>query len=252
MRELQIVVIDDVPGWMRPNGTFMPVIAGAEDTNDDDTDDDDSNDDADNDDNDDDKDDSDDGRSSDEEIEAVKDKAKRIKVLEDQIERRKKREKRKDKRLSTMEAELKELQKKNTPDDEQVQQERKELEERAREAEGKYERLRSENALLRHPEVAALPANRQKTVIRTLIDDVEWDDDENNVDDLVEDEMKSDPVLFEKPKGKDKDDDDDKGGNSSGGTASGKPVGSKKKKDKNAIDEAQIRNRFSHLKKQAG
>jgi hypothetical protein len=200
--------------------------------------------DGDNDDGNDDGDDGDDDEGDDDDDDAgdIKDPKAKLSAEQQKNDRLTKRLKAEEKARKDMEARLKELEDAGKSDEEKRTARLAELEEHDKEKDSRIMQLTAVNALLTHPAITQLPAPRRRLAIKMLEGDVEFTDDGNNIDELIEALKEEDPGLLEIKSSDDSDDDDGKDG--ANRRPSGKPVGGKKRKDKNSIDEAALRRRF--------
>lgn len=205
------------------------------DGDDDDSDDNDDGDDADDDDSDDDDDDED---------ENIRDPKAKLAAEKQKNERITKKLKAEEKARKDLEGRLKQLEDAGKSEDEKTRTRLQELEESDKEKNAHIARLTATNALLANSEIAALPPDRRRLVIRMLQDEVEIDDDgADNVDELLGGAKERDPILFVL-----KDDDDEDDADDSKRRPSGKPVGSKKRKDRNGVDEAALKRRLPAIR----
>lgn len=224
-----------VPGWIRPNGEFMPIIGGAQDDPPDPPADDDPDDDDPDDDDADDK-----GGNNDD----IKDPVAKLKAESEKNERLTRRLKKEQEDRVAIEKRLKELEAANKSDDEKTADELKETREAFLNLGRESEDLLKENHILKHDKLVGLSGRKRKLVTKLIIDEVTIDDEgESNLDELLEELEKDEPDLFKLVS----DDDDEEEEptprpKAQTGTA-------KKKRDKGAIDDAALANRFPTLKR---
>jgi hypothetical protein len=194
------------------------------------------------DDSDDDSSDDDDGDDNDDGSDDIKDPKSKLNAEQAKNDRLTKRLKQEEKARKDMETRLKELEDAGKSDEEKRSARLEELEANDKEKDSRIMQLTAVNALLVHPAITQLPAPRRRLAIKMLESDVEFTDDGNNIDELIEALKTEDPGLLEIKSSDDSDDDDGKDGAKS--RPSGKPVGGKKRKDKSSIDEAALIKRF--------
>lgn len=199
--------------------------------------------DGDDDDNDDDDgDDTDDADDDDTDDTNLDDPKAKIAALEQKSDRHVKKRKEAEQALKKAQDRLKELENAGKPEDEKQAERLAELERSTEDQNRQIASLSAVNALLVHPDIAKLPPDRRRLAIKMLEEKVEFDEDGNNVDEIVGELKSNDPIIFSLKDDSSDDGDDTQNGSKS--RPSGKPVGGKKRKDKNSLDDAALKKRF--------
>jgi predicted RNase H-like nuclease (RuvC/YqgF family) len=239
MAELRSEIRNGVIGYLRPNGEFMPVIRGAA---------------------------PDDGEKegkegeeeesseeeevseeeeSSEEDEEVKDPKAKLKAESEKNARLTKKLRQAERNQKKLNDRLTELENASKTDEQKKSEETEQTKEELKTIRAEYSRVMAERMLLDNDEIVKLPRRRRKMAIKMLIDDVEIDDDgDDNIEELVKALQDEEPDLFLVSSNGDGSEEEE----TEGPKASGRKVGGTKKKDKNSIDEAQLRNRFKVLR----
>lgn len=185
-------------GYIRPNGTFMPVIAGAQDDPP-----------AGGTDEDDEKDDDEEEDETEEDEADVKDPKARMKALESEKDRHAKKSKKLEGELLKAAQRIKALEDKDKTDEDRRAERTSELEKKVTDLERTNNELTVRNTLLSHPDIAKLSPVRRKWVIRELAEQFEEDDEGNNLDDILGALKEQEPTLFETADEPDEEDDEE-------------------------------------------
>jgi len=231
--------VNGVDGWWRPNGTFMPVISGAQDDppaggkdEDDDKD----------------KDEEEDEEEEDEE-EEIKDPKARVKALEAEKDRHAKKSRKLESELHKAAERIKALEDATKTDEDKRAERLTELEKKVTDLERSNSELTVRNTLLSHPDIARLSPVRRKWVIRELAEQFEEDDDGNNLEEILDELKEQEPTLFETADESDDDDDEEEETPPKRKTAP-RP---KRRKDKDTqTDVTSLEGRLPALKKHRG
>lgn len=231
MTELRPVFLNGMLGYIRPNGLFMPIIAGAEGdpgseggNEEEET--------------------TTEEEEEEEETETIKDPEARMKALESEKARHAKKAKKLEKDLADAQKKIQEHEDANKSELEKANEKASASDSRIAELQEQVQDLTLENQLLSNDKVISLPANRRKVVLKALIDDIEIDDDgESNISELLDDLEKSDPGLFKFESSEDEEEEEEE----TPPRRTAAPP--KKKKDKGTVDRKQLEQRFPHLAK---
>lgn len=240
--QIELVYRNGIPGYIRANGDFLPMVAGGDETpeekaareaaeeaarkaaeeNDDEDDDD--------------------------EDDKTKDITARLDASLEKSARMKKRRDEEKARADAAEARLKEIEDKDKSDATKAQEALETAQEENEDLKVQVRTLTLENKMLLHGDLAALTPARRNMIISGLINKIEVDDDgEDNFDSLIEDLKKEDPDMFKGASNGDGEDDDDEEDDKKPPKSSGTTPPAKKKKDKHTIDREALRKRFPAL-----
>lgn len=242
----RLVWRDGVPGWLREDGRFFPVIAGGDGTGDggssgaDDSD-------ADEDEDEDEEEDDNAGNKK-EDIDKIKNPKAALAARDAANARLAKKIKRMDREAADKDKKIKEAEDAKKTDDQKVIDERDELKKTVETKDHEIAGLNVQIALLENDEVAALPSRRRALVIRLLKDELEIDEDgDSNLEDLLKTLKKEEPDLFKKASanGDDSDDEEEEPEPEKKSKSGTRTVG-KKKKGK-GIDQSEMVRRFPQL-----
>lgn|SRR3990170_646546 len=229
MAELRSVWLEGVFGWLRPNGIFMPMIAGGADEEEEK------------------EKEEEEEEEEDEEEEEEEEEEKNPRILIKALKERERRHahnvKRTKHELAEAAKRIKELEDKDKSDDEKRDEELTSLRTKVSEMEKDIEARENTILVLSHDEVAKLPSRRRRLIMTMILNDIKIDDDGgDNIDELIEQLKKDDPEVFglkgEEEEGEEEEEEEQRR------TAS--PP--KKKKDKDAArTRASLEKRFPHL-----
>lgn len=239
---LRPAIMNGCEGWIRPDGSFMPLIAGgsgegegSEGSEGEEEE--------------------EEGEEEEEEIDREKDPQKKIDALNSQLDRAYRKTRKLEKNLKEKEDKEREEEGKKKDELTRATEKATELETTVTSLQERVRNVTIDKLILTHPSIISL-SDRKKKLAMKLIDrdDVELDDDDeedNNVDEVIKALIKDEPDLFKTPKGEEEgeeeEDEEEEDEDETPPKRTGRPP--KKRKGSKEVDESSLRTRMPALAK---